>query len=143
MAPQDYLRTIDTVGDLLVGIRERLRAGEIDPSDAEPKIVDAADQAGMDLHFLCAVDEETLTMLVSPTGEVEPGRCWLTAELCYLDGLRCLAEDDDMGALARFTRALFLYGQIEADREVVSGFPTPSGRIAEIEELLPEAPPGL
>ena len=52
--------------------------------------------------------EDTLHMFVSPTGEVEPARCWLMAELLYLDGLQAKLEErgDDArsGLLADYPR---------------------------------------
>ena len=144
MAQQDYLlRMIETVGMILVRLRKLILGQEIDPAEAERQIFAAADQAGLDLHFLCSVHEETLLMLMSPAGEVEPGRCWITAELLMVDGLRCLAEDDRMGALARLNRALMLYGLIDPDAVVARGFPEVRERIAEVEALVPEAPPGM
>lgn len=144
MAQQDYLlRIIEVVGLMLIRLRKLLVGGEIGPGEAEERIQHAADRAGLDLHFLCAVDQETLVMLMSPTGEVEPGRCWLTAELLSVDGMRCAAEDDDAGAHSRFIRALLLYRLIDPDAILARGFPEVRERIAEMEALVPEAPRGL
>ena len=145
MAQQDYLlRLIETVGEMLIRLRKQLLGREIDAEEASPRIYDAAEKAGLDLDFICSVHDETLVMLMSPSGEVEPGRCWITAELLMVDGLRCRDEGDRMGALARFRRSLLLYRLIDPDAVVARGFPEVRERVEEVEgwaeELVPDDP---
>lgn len=144
MTQQDYLlRMIETLGKILIGIRKMLLEGEISAEEAAPQIRAAAEKAGLDLDFICSVHDETLVMLMSPTGEVEPGRCWITAELLMVDALRCREEGDTMGALARFNRSLLLYRLLDPGTVVARGFPEVRERIEEVESLVPEAPPGV
>ena len=145
MAQQDYLlRLIETVGQMLIRLRKMLLGQEITAEEAAPQIREAAEKAGLDLDFICSVHDETLVMLMSPTGEVEPGRSWITAELLMVDGLRCRAEGDEMGALARFNRSLLLYRLLDPETVVARGFPEVGERIAEVEAavepLVPEDP---
>jgi hypothetical protein len=139
----DYLlRLIETVGEMLIRLRKMLLGQEIGAAEAYPQIYEAAEKAGLDLDFICSVHDETLVMLMSPTGEVEPGRCWITAELLMVDGVRCREEGDLMGALARFNRSLLLYRLIDPDAVLARGFPEVRERIEEVEtwadELVPD-----
>lgn len=144
MTPNDEAgETTAAVAAYLDELRSGLRAGELEPTQVEEGVYGAADRAGMDLHFLCSVHEETLLMLVSPAGDPDPERCWLTGEVLFVDGLRCLAEDDRMGALARFNRALLLYRLLDPERVVVVDRATAGERTARIEALLPETPRGV
>ena len=37
-----------------------------------------------------AMTSETLLLMVAPGGEVDPGRCWLLAEMFYLEGVEAV-----------------------------------------------------
>lgn len=137
MSRQDYLlRLIETVGLMLMRLRAMLLGGEIDPTTARDEIQNAAGRAGLDLPFLSSVDGDTLVMLMSPAGEVEPGRCWITAELFLVEGLRLRAEEDEPGARDALARALLLYRLIDPDAVVARGFPEVRTRIAEVEAMM-------
>lgn len=137
MSRQDYLlRLIETVGLILMRLRAMLLGGEIDPVTARDEIHAAAGKAGLDLPFLSSVDPDTLVMFMSPAGEVEPGRCWITAELFLVEGLRLRAEGDESAARDRLARARLLYGLIDPDSVVARGFPEVRERVAEVAELL-------
>lgn len=138
MAQKDYLlRLIEMAGEMLIRLRKKLLGQEIDPSAAEEELQHAAGQAGLDLDFLRSVSPETLVMLISPTGDPEPGRCWITAELFLVDGLRAEAEGDAEGALDRYRRAALLYDLL-GPNVVARGFPEVSERMAEVEERMAE-----
>lgn len=142
MSPSDYLlRLIETVGLMLIRLRKMLVGGEVEPGEAERQLQEAAGRSGLDLDFLCSLEPDSLVMLMSPTGDVEPGRCWIAAELLSLDGLRCLAVDDPDGARERFVRALLLYRLIDPDAVLARGFPEVRERIAELQGLVPDDSP--
>lgn len=136
VAQQDYLlRLIEQVGRMLAQVRRMLVGGQVDPGAAETGLRKAAGRAGLDLELLRSVSHDTLVMLVSPAGEPEPGRCWMTAELFLVDGLRAEAEGDLEGARDRWERALRLYGLLDPGI-VARGFPEVRTRIDEVRERL-------
>lgn len=136
MAQQDYLlRLIEQVGRMLAQLRRMLVGGQVDPGAAETGLREAAGRAGLDLDVLRSVSHDTLVMFVSPAGEPEPGRCWMTAELLLVDGLRAEAEGDVEGARDRWERALRLYGLLDPGI-VARGFPEVATRIDEVRDRL-------
>lgn len=142
MAQKDYLlRLIEQVGRMLAELRRMLVGGQVDPGAAEAGLQEAAGRAGLDLDLLRSVSHDTLVMLMSPAGEPEPGRCWMTAELFLVDGLRAEAEGDREGARDRWERSLRLYGLLDPGI-VARGFPEVSARIDEVRERLRSLAPG-
>ncbi len=71
----------------------RILGRQEDPGALHDELARVAGHAGFDPERLRAVSEDTLHLRLSPTGEVEPARCWLMAELLYPDGLQALAEE--------------------------------------------------
>ncbi|HEX9886998.1 MAG TPA: hypothetical protein VGA70_10950, partial [Longimicrobiales bacterium] len=98
---------------------------------AEEELERVAGQAGLDLDFLRSVSPDTLIMLISPTGEPEPGRCWITAELFLVDGLNSEDVGDVEGALDRYERARLLY-ELLGPGIIARGFPEVSERLDEV-----------
>lgn len=135
MQQRDYiLRIIEALGAALVRLRKMILGGE-DPAEVDRELQAVAERGGVDLELARQVDEDTLLLLMSPGGEPEPARCWLTAELLYLDGLRAELEDEEGQARALFEKALRLYVVIDP-RIPGRGLPEVSGRVAELEEKL-------
>jgi hypothetical protein len=86
------------------------------------ELSELAGRGGLDLGLLRGFTAETLHMLVSPAGEVEPGRCWLMAEFLYLDGLQAEVEERTADARESLTKARLLYGLLEPYGGMLVGF---------------------
>jgi hypothetical protein len=125
---RDYmLRMIEQMAATIARLRKMI-VGGADGADIELR--EAAGMYDVDLRTARAVDGETLLLLLSPTGEPEPGRCWITAELMYLDALS-LERDGNMDEAAHgFAKALLLYETIDAT--MLGGLPEANERIAEL-----------
>lgn len=136
MAQRDYLlRLIEQVGVMLAQLRKMILGGKADPGAVETDLQAVAGRAGLDLDVLRSVDHDTLVMLMSPAGEPEPGRCWMTAELFLVDGLGAESEGDTERARDCWERALRLYALLDPGI-VARGFPEVSDRLEEVEERL-------
>ena len=95
MAQMDYLlRQIEILGQLLIAIRKMIMGGEADGAAVETRLREVAGKGGMELELARAATPDTLRMLIAPTGEIEPGRCWLLAETLYLDGIQARLTED-------------------------------------------------
>ena len=105
-----------------------------DPVAVRDALARTASQAGFDMELLRGFDLATLLLLVAPAGDVDPTRCWLMAEILYLDGL----EADVSGADARdsLTKARALYDMIRPEGGMLVGMPEAAERIDEIDERL-------
>lgn len=137
MPQRDYiLRLIEQIGAALVALRKRILGGQVDPLTLDTELAALAGRAGFDLDLLRTLTGETLVMLVSPTGEVEPSRCWLMAELLFLDGLQALETGRPDEGATSLEKALLLYRFIEPGGGMLVGFPEAGERAAEIEALL-------
>jgi len=132
MAQQDYiLRMIEMAGQALIRLRRRLLGQEADPAEVEDELRQIAGRSSLDLDFLRSVSLDTLVLLVSPAGEPEPGRTWITAELFLVDGLRSEAVGDPDGARACYERALRLYALLDPGI-VARGMPEVAERVEEV-----------
>ena len=136
MAQRDYiLRMIEQMGEILISLRNMIVGGTASARIIEEKLEAAASQSGLDLSLARAASPETIQMMVAPMGDVEPGRCWLVAEVLYLDGLHAQLDGRPEEADASFRKSLPLYVLLEP-RGLFIGLPEASERIREIEERL-------
>ena len=134
MHERDYiLRVIEQLGAALVELRRRI-LGRRDVVEVRGALAEVAGRAGLDVELLRGFDVDTLRMLVSPTGEVEPARCWLMAEVLYLDGLESAMSGGD--GRASFVKARALYDLIRPAGGLLVGLPEAAERIAEIDAHL-------
>jgi hypothetical protein len=137
MQQRDYiLRLIEQMGAALIALRNRILGREAEPVAIWEELSGVAERTGFDLELLRGFSAETLRMLVSPTGEVEPGRCWLMAELLYLDGLQAEAEGRTEDAVAGLEKAFTLFHLIAPAGGMLVGLPEAGERMEEIEERL-------
>lgn len=114
MSRQDYiLRMIEIAGRVLKAILRGLRSGELGPAEARDRLRDAAHGAGIDLDLLRSVDLDTLVLMVSPGGEPEPGRCWITAEMFAVEAFGAEAAGDTDASTDAAHRALRLYALVD------------------------------
>ncbi|GMR13726.1 MAG: hypothetical protein BMS9Abin29_1941 [Gemmatimonadota bacterium] len=141
MAQTDWiLRLIEQLGAALIVLRSMILGGKVGREEVQGRLQKAVGSIGFDLDLAKAASPETVRMLVAPTGDVEPGRCWLVAEVLYLDGLQAQMEDRWEDARSSFERALPLYGLLEPHGLLVAGLPEAEERMAEIEGRLAGLP---
>ena len=137
MTKQDYLlRQIEMLGELLQAIRRMILGGEVDPSEIRARLREVSGKGGMELELAQAATLDTLRLLIAPTGEIEPGRCWLLAETLYLDGQQAVSEEDEARAIDSLLKARMLFSLLAPMGAFLVGFPEASERIGEIEEML-------
>ncbi len=137
MQQRDYiLRLIEQIGAALIALRNRILGRKVDPLRIREELTGLAGQAGYDLALLRGFSGETLHMLVSPTGEVEPGSCWLIAELLYLDGLQAQVEERTGDAREGLQKARLLFRLIEPGGGMLVGLPEAGERIDDIDMRL-------
>src|SRR5665811_1976761 len=106
MAQRDYIfRLIEQMGAAMVAMRNQILGRKVDPEQIRQEMSGLAGQSGFDLDLLRGFSADSLHMLVAPTGEVEPGRCWLMAEILYLDGLQAEVEERYPEALESLMKA--------------------------------------
>jgi hypothetical protein len=120
----DYvMRLIEAFGKSLIAIRDRILKREADSQAVVAELGEMSRKAGVDLDIARRLDPASLLMWLSPTGEYDPARMWLLAELLYLAGLR--ADTDRPGAgRPDFTRALALLKHVPADFTAPAGLGT-------------------
>ena len=137
MHQRDYiLRIIEQLGSVLAELRNRILGRAVDSKKVDEELAGAAGQAGLDLDLLRRFTVDTLHMFAAPTGEIEPSRCWLMAEVLYLDGLQAHLEDRGTDAEASLRKANMLYTMIEPGGGMLVGFPEAAERLREIDSLL-------
>jgi hypothetical protein len=137
MAQRDYLlRQIEALGQLLIAIRKMILGGEADGAAVESRLREAAGKGGMDLELARAATPDTLHMLIAPTGEIEPGRCWLLAETLYLDGIRARLEGDAQQEMDSLGKARMLFSLLAPMGAFLVGFPEAEERIREIDGMV-------
>jgi len=139
MEQRDYiLRLIEQMGAALVALRNRILGRRADPARIGDELSTLAGQGGLDMALLRGFSGDTLRMLVSPAGEVEPGRCWLIAELLYLDGLQAQVEERTGDARESLSKARILYALVAPRGGMLVGFPEAAERADDIEARLAE-----
>jgi hypothetical protein len=140
MYRRDYiLRLIERFGRMLIALRNRILRREADAAEVRAQLHDVAEQAGLDLAIARRLDPGTLLLWLAPTGEIDPPRLWLMAELLYLEGLQ--AQSSSTGnARGDFERALAIFSRLAPEWTPSEDFPVAADRAAELERLLAEAP---
>ncbi|MDX1396583.1 MAG: hypothetical protein R3195_19540 [Gemmatimonadota bacterium] len=145
MDRRDYImRMIEQLGAMLTALRRRILGGEATRAEIREQMHDAAKLGGLDYDLARAMSPETLLMMIAPGGEVDPGRCWLLAELSYLDGLEAqLSDGTDATDEARsaFERAAYLFGLLKPTAANFLGVPESAERLGDIAERLNSLPP--
>lgn len=146
MYQRDYiLRLIERFARALILLRNRILNREADQPLLAAEIGEIAKQAGLDLDVARRLDAATLLMWLSPSGEVDPPRFWLMAELLYLEGLQERADGPE-GGRADFERALAILLRLPPVWRPSEDFCTAGERVAELRGLLgprAEKPEGL
>jgi hypothetical protein len=137
MYTRDYvLRLIERFGRALIALRNRILGRAVEAADVRAELEDLAQQAGLDLDVARQLDAGMLIMWLAPTGEVDPPRFWLLAELLYLTGLQAHqsgAGDRGRGDLGR---AQALFARLPGESTPSPDFATAQQRSEEIAQLL-------
>jgi hypothetical protein len=145
MPQRDFImRLIEQLGTVLAELRRRVLQ-QADPTGVRDDLARAAAQAGFDIEMLRGFDIPTLHLLVAPAGgDVDITRCWLMAEILYIDGIEAeLSGGDGRESL---WKARALYDLVRPAGGMLVGMPEAQERIAEIDERFdardpsPEAP---
>ena len=97
-----------------------------------------AGQVGFDIELLRGFDLQTLRLFAMPTGEIEPARCWLMAEVLYLDGLEAVFSGQS--GEDSLLKARSLFEMVRPGGGMLVGMPEAVDRIAEIDRLLEAGP---
>ncbi len=135
MPQKDYiLRPIEVLGAALIAIRKMILGGKGATADVETRLQEVSQQGGMALDLARASSPDTLHMLIAPTGEIEPGSCWLLAETLYLDGLHAQLVGDGDRAADSLAKARMLFSLLKPMGAFLVGFPEATERIREIDE---------
>lgn len=133
MTEKDFiLRMIWQMGQVLIALRNMILGQGGSSAEVESQLKEVATKVGFDLTLARAATPETILIMIAPTGEVEPGRCWLVAEVLYLDGLQAEAEGRGQDAIRCWEKALPLYRILEPGALHLE-LPEAAERIAEIE----------
>ena len=139
MPQKDYLlRQIEMLSELLIAIKKMILGGEAGGAAVESRLKEVAEKSGMDLELARAAAPDTLRLLIAPTGEVEPGRCWILAESLYLDGIRARLTEDPERASDSLGKARMLFSLLAPMGAFLVGYPEAAERIREIDGLLSE-----
>ena len=137
MHQRDYiLRLIEQMGGMLAQLRRRILGRGTAPELVDQELASVASRSGFDLELLRGLTEDTLLFAVSPGGDVEPSRCWLMAEVLYLDGLQAEVEDRLDDAVLSYGKARTLFTLIEPAGGLLVGLPEAAERVDDIDARL-------
>jgi hypothetical protein len=138
---RDYLlRMIEQLGQALIALRKMIVGGSATPDEIRDRFRSIAATTGLDLELLLLATSDTLELFVAPTGEVEPSRCWILAELLYLEALHAELEGRLADARAQYGRARMLFSLIEPGSTFLVGWPEAASRVEEIRRKLGALP---
>ncbi len=134
MPQRDYiLRLIEQLGQALIRVRKMILGEEQAVGRVDDELRLVGRRAGVDLDVARIATPETLLLLVAPTGEPDPGRCWVLGEMLYLDGLAAETEGRSAPALASYDKAVRLFRLVEPGGAFLTGWPEAGERVRELE----------
>lgn len=137
MVQRDYiLRIIEELGAVLIALRNAILGGSARATEVEDTLRRAAGAAGMDLDLARAASVDALPAMMAPTGEIDPARCWLLAEVLMTDGTRLLHDGEAERARSSLAKAAALFRLVAPLGAYLTGFPEADERIEEIEAVL-------
>ena len=136
MLRDDYvLRLIERLGATLIALRNRILRRAREDVAITAEIQEIARQAGLDLAVARTLGPEMLLMWLAPTGEADPARLWLMAELLYLEALAGRASGGTEWR-ADMKRALAVLSRVPSEWRPRDELAAAGERIAEIRALL-------
>ncbi|MGK2951061.1 MAG: hypothetical protein ACSLEZ_01585 [Thiobacillus sp.] len=145
MQQRDFImRMIEQLGVALARLRQMI-TGQASKEEIRAEMHAAARQGGIDLEMAKLASLDTLLSLISVGGEINPSRCWLTAELLLLDGMDAEADGRCEAAAVSYEKAIRLFALLEPAGALLVGWPEARERVLEVRERLshleaPEAP---
>jgi hypothetical protein len=84
----DYiLKLIERFGAALISLRDKILRRSRDEVGIRAEIHEIAQHAGLDIAVARSLEPASLLMWLAPTGQPDPAKLWLMAELLYLEGL--------------------------------------------------------
>jgi len=141
MQQRDYiLRMIEQFGAAVAELRRRILK-QTNLREVRADLERTARQSGFSIELLRGFDLPTLHLLAATTGEVDPTRCWMMAEILYLDGLEAALSGSGEDAGDSLLKARGLFELLRPRGGMLVGWPEASERIAEIDARLTK-PPG-
>lgn len=136
MQQRDYImRMIEQLGVALARLRQ-LITGKASKAEIRAEMTAAARTGGVDLQMARITSLDTLVALLSVGGELNPSRCWLTAELLFLDALEAETAGDVSAAELSYEKALSLFRLLEPAGALLLGWPEARERVEEITATL-------
>ncbi len=134
---RDYiLRLIEQAGTILKHLIQRIQTQPLAHEERTVELSRAADLGGLDLDMLRLSNLDGLWHQVALTGEADPARTWLAAEILYADALACEVSGDEGAAKEGYAKAASLFRLMKPSWVLPTGFPEATNRIEEIEERL-------
>lgn len=137
MERRDYiLRVIERIGQFLIALRRAIAGGDAGSAAVERQLRDVAREAGLDLDIARVATPESIRLLIAPSGELEPARCWLCAEALYLDALNAELSGRPDDAWSSYGKARSLFSLVGPRGAFLVGFPEAADRIREIDDRM-------
>ena len=138
MYRHDYIiRLIEQFGRAMRALAAQILGRQVTPAEVRAQIADIAQQSGLPLDVARALDPSMLLMWLAPTGEIDPGKLWLMAELLFLEGLQSEQEGDADNARAAWLRARLILSKLDADWRPEPELVSAGERLADIAEKMP------
>lgn len=136
----DYIiRLIERFGAVLRSLRDRILRREREDLSAHAEIAEIAQQAGLDLGVARTLPHDLMMMWLAPTGDADPAKLWLLAELLYLEALETRTSGGE-GWRPDLERASFLLARLEPAWRPGDGFASAEERLGEIAAMLATEP---
>ena len=136
MLRDDYvLRLIERLGATLIALRNRILRRARDEVSVRAEIHEIAREASLDVAVARSLEPESLLMWLAPTGQPDPAKLWLMAELLYLEGLDAKSSGGRVWQ-GDLTRALAILVTLPAEWRPGDAFTAAGERAEEIRELL-------
>ena len=134
---RDYiLRLIEQAGFVLKQLLQRIEAESVSYEERTEALERAAQLGGLDLDMLRLSDVDGLWHQVALTGEADPARTWLAAEMLYADAVAFEADADNHKAVHAYVKAASLFRLMQPTWVLPTGFPEATERVQEIEGKL-------
>ena len=140
MYRQDYIiRLIEQFGRALAALLARISGRQLTPAEAHAQIATVASQSGLQLDVARMLDPQALLMWLAPTGDIDPGKFWLMAELLLLEGAQACQEGRYAAARVDLERARLILEQLDRDWRPADELASAGERLDEIEAWLARA----
>jgi len=136
MYRHDYiLKLIERFGAALISLRDKILRRSREEIGIRAEIHGIAHEAGLDIGVARSLEPESLLMWLAPTGQADPAKLWLMAELLYLEALdrKASGEREWLGDLKR---ALAILVTLPVEWRPGLAFTAAGERAEEIRELL-------